>query len=147
MKRTIFYLAPLLLILLIIVSCSKTPKAIDYQAPDLTGSYTGSFTRIHEALATGKLDTASVNIILTLGTGGTFNVVGDTATVHAGSKGTYSLGYQDDLFFTDKTFPSTGNSVKTHLNGDYAYTYNSGLFTLGRTEGDSVIYQYKLTKN
>jgi len=144
MKYKLIYLFPLLIAFT--AGCSKKAAVVNYQLPVPVGNFTGQFTRYHLTVATGKIDTLYANILLNLDASGSFAVTGDT-TVHAGSFGKYSLGVNDDLSFTDKTLPVTGTPAKPHLNGNYMFTYNSGILLMQKDVGDSLSYQYNFTKN
>ena len=118
MKRTLLYLIPLLVA--IIAGCTKSSPVTNIPAPTFNGSYSTKFIRLHQNLTTLKYDTVLATLSLTMDNSGNFAVAGDT-TLHAGSHGTYALGYSDDLLFTDKTLLSTATPVKYHLDGDYKY--------------------------
>jgi hypothetical protein len=145
MKRNLVYLLPLLITCF--AGCSKDPKTVNYQITPPVGNFSGTFQRWHLSHATGKTDTVTANLYLHLDAAGTFTVTGDTATVHAGSFGTYGLGVGDDLVFKDKTLPPTGTPAKVHLSGSYVNSYSSGNLVLQKTIGDSLFYQYNLNMN
>jgi hypothetical protein len=147
MKRNLTYSIVLLLMICIAAACTKKTDVVNYQLTVPTGSFTGKFIRLHLTHATNKVDTINANsLLLNLDASGNFTVTGDTS-VHAGSFGKYGLGVGSDLVFTDKTFPTTGTPAKQHLNGDYLYTYNSGILEMLRNVSDSLSYQYIFTKN
>jgi len=143
MKRTLLYLTPLLVAYL--AGCTKKTPVTNYQSPSFAGTYSAAFVRLHTNQTTGKSDTVTANLTLTMDAAGNFTVTGDT-TQHAGSYGTYSLGYTDDLIFTDKTLPATGTPTKSHLSGDYLYTNATNALGLKKVVGDSILYTYYLTK-
>jgi hypothetical protein len=146
MKRNLTYSIVLLLVCLT-VACSKKPDVVNYQLTVPVGAFTGKFARFHLTHATGKVDTIYANsLLLNLDVSGNFAVTGDTS-IHAGSFGKYGLGVGDDLIFTDKTLPPTGTPAKLHLNGDYQYTYNSGILEMVRNVSDSLSYQYVFIHN
>jgi hypothetical protein len=143
MKRNLIYLLPLFI--LCMASCLSKPDKVA-PTPALSGTFSGQFQRVHTSVSKGENDTLIANISLTL-TNGVFSVAGDTSTVHAGSKGTYTLGVGDDYIFTDTTLPATGTPAKTHLSGDYKFQYNGTILGLDKNVGDTISYQYYLTKN
>lgn len=144
MKRNFIYLLPLLLISL--ASCSKKTPVENIQLVTPTGTFGGYIRLVHTTVATGKNDTLTANLSLVLDGQGHFTVTGDTSKLHAGSFGTFSLGYSDDLTFADKT---NLNAVpkKIHLNGDYRYSYDGSVLGLDKNVGDSLSSQYYFTKS
>ena len=146
MKRTLLYITPILLAALL-AACTKNPVAPTIQAPTFKGVYGGTYVHLHENLTTGKIDTTTSDITLTLDSLGRFFITGDTTRYHAPSYGTFSLGYSTDLIFVDKTAPASGvATAKAHLNGDYAYAVSGAILDLVKNVGDSVSYQYFLTR-
>jgi hypothetical protein len=142
-KLNLLYLLPLL----IAMGCGKEKIASTPQIQLPAGIFNGPFAKIHRNLTSGKSDTVVATIKLTTDASGNFAVTGDTSTVHAGSKGKFSLGYGQDLVFDDKTFSATSTSTKTHLNGDYIYSYDGSSFQMVRGVGDTISYQYILTQS
>ena len=146
MKRTLLYFTPFLLAALL-AACTKNPVVPTVLAPTFKGVYGGKYVHLHENLKTGKIDTTISNITLTLDSLGRFSVTGDTSKYHAGSHGTFALGYSSDLIFSDKTAPASGvATTKAHLDGDYAYAASGAILNLLKNVGDSVSYQYFLTR-
>ena len=143
MKRSSIYLLPLLLISL--ASCSKKTPVENIPLVTPTGTFGGYIQLVHTTVATGKNDTSTANLTLVLDNQGNYAVTGDTSTLHAGSLGKFSLGYNDDLLFTDKTNLNAGNK-KVHLNGDYRYQYNGSVLQMDKNVGDSLSSQYYFTK-
>ncbi|HEY4328042.1 MAG TPA: hypothetical protein VGN20_28920 [Mucilaginibacter sp.] len=146
MKRNLVYLLSLLTLTAVVAGCAKKPATINYQQTLPVGNFTGKFVRLHLTHATGKIDTVNANLLLSLDASGNFVVTGDTS-LHAGSMGKYGFGVTDDLIFTDKTLSATGTPTKSHLSGDYQFTYNSGLLEMLKLVSDSLSYQYQFTKN
>jgi hypothetical protein len=136
-----------LLPLLMAVGCGKEKVQATPQIQLPAGIFNGPFAKIHRNLTSGKSDTLVATIKLTTDATGNFAVTGDTSTVHAGSKGKFVLGYGQDLVFDDKTFSATSTSTKAHLNGDYIFSYDGGTFELVQGIGDTISYQYILTKS
>jgi hypothetical protein len=134
------------MLLVCLAGCAKKPATVNYQQTLPVGTFTGVFIRLHLTHATGKIDTVNANLLLALDASGNFAVTGDTS-LHAASMGKYGFGVNDDLIFTDKTLPTTGTPTKSHLSGDYQFTYNSGLLEMLKLVGDSLSYQYQFTKN
>jgi hypothetical protein len=147
MKKTL-YLFPLLLSILSGCFGSKN----DNPTPATpTGTFAGPFTYLHRHANTGKTDTLSANIILTLSTSTGFKVTGDTSTLHAGSYGpcVFNSGYNSAVF-SDKTAPASGTPTKFHLNGSYGYAYdgtNLKIVAQGTVDSLSFIYILKKTGN
>jgi len=122
----------------------------DTPAPSLSGTFTGQFRLFHRHATTSPFDTLKANVTLTMGSspGNTFSITGDTATVHAGSKGTYEIATNGNfMLFIDSTIPKTGTSGKVHLNGEYIYSYDGSAFQLLASSGDTLQVQYQLRKN
>jgi hypothetical protein len=142
-KFHLLYLLPLLMA----AGCGKEKVVATPQIELPAGIFNGPFAKIHRNLTSGKSDTVVATIKLTTDASGNFAVTGDTSAVHAGSKGKFTLGYGQDLVFTDKTFSSTGTSTKAHLNGDYIFSFDGSSFQLVRGVGDTISYQYVLTKS
>ncbi|MDB5029614.1 hypothetical protein [Mucilaginibacter sp.] len=146
MKKKLVYLLPLLMALA--VSCVKQahdPSNDISNYPYPLGTFSGKFTRIHKNIKTLKLDTATAAIQLVLSTATGYAVTGDTATVHAGSYGSFSEN-AFNIVFNDSTYPLMGFPKKTHLAGVYAYSMSGLNFTITATDGDSLAYKYDLTK-
>jgi hypothetical protein len=143
MKHKLLYLSGLLL--LITSACIKTQNVTPTPAP--AGTFTGVFGYLHRANDKVPFDTLKANITLTLtSSNGTFQVAGDTSTLHAGSYGTYALN-SEYIGFVDASYPKTGTPVKKHLNGTYLYAFNGTVLQMLVNIGDTVSMQYELTKN
>jgi len=141
MKQKLFYLLPLLLAAG--MGCVKS----NYQPPLLpSGTFSGTFGYLHRANDRINFDTLKASTTLALNTNGTFAVTGDTTTLQAGSFGTYALN-ASQIQFGDKTYSATGTSVKKHLNGIYAYSYDGSNFNLLYNISDTISMQYQLVKN
>jgi hypothetical protein len=145
MKRKFIYLLPALLVLTIFATgCLKNsnPPPIPYP----TGTFNGQFRLLHKKLSETKVDTLKqANIQLVLETGMTFKVLGDTTTVHAGSKGQYGIN-SAYMGFNDDTYPKTGTPEKIHLHGNYSYIYDGSTLVILAVQGDTINYRYDLKK-
>jgi hypothetical protein len=141
MKLKLNYLFPLLMLLIILVGCVKNnvPPVV---LP--TGTFTGTFTRIHLNPVNNKLDTIKANLTLTLSAATGFAVTGDT-TRHAGSHGSYAVDGQN-IAFSDATLPANSTTIpaKIHLNGLYGYNYSSPSLQIGFSS-DTLAVLYNLT--
>jgi len=110
-----------------------------------TGTFNGQFRKLHRAKGATKIDTTKATIQLVLESGGTYKVLGDTATLHAGSKGGYGV-VGNALAFQDATY-STVPDPKIHLYGYYAYYYdNSSVLQMVLNSADTLSLQYDLKK-
>ncbi|WP_454801858.1 hypothetical protein [Mucilaginibacter phyllosphaerae] len=138
MKRLV-YLLPLVLTLAAGCLGDKGGNPI----PDPSGTFTGEFRRITRT-SDQKIDTvkAIIKVIIEPGVG--YHVLGDTATVHAGSKGHYGID-GNGILFVDDTYPKTGTPQKTHLNGEYVFVYNGSIFQMTKTS-ENLAVQYDLKK-
>ena len=146
MKRISIYLLPALLVLsLFATGClsNKTSNPVPYP----TGTFGGQFRLLHKKLNDTKVDTLKkANIQLVLESGGTYKVLGDTAIVHAGSKGQYGLN-ATYMAFNDETYPKTGPPVKIHLYGNYFYNYDGSTnLVILVNQGDTLNYRYDLKR-
>ena len=136
------------LLLLFVVFASGCTVNQGAPAPSLpTGVFYGVFTRKH-INSNGVIDSAKANVQLQLETATGFRVTGDTATLQAGSYGSYSLTSQSGILqFNDKTYPLTGTSLKVHLSGIYEFVYTgTGLQLLGYGARDTLSFYYNLTR-
>jgi hypothetical protein len=120
MKKTLSYLLPLLLALA--TGCHNKSSTPDFP----TGTFKGVFTRIQlkPNQPTQSYDTLKANLQLVLSPDSSYAVTGDTATVHAGSRGRFSV-HKPIVTFYDRTFPIAGGAVKAYLLAHYEYTYDS----------------------
>lgn len=143
MRRSFTYLFPFCFVALLFTSCLKGESAADVAASFPVGTFTGQFRAIHKS--TTGIDTQKANITLTLSTQTGFKITGDTATLHAGSHGGYLFNTTYG-FFSDSTYSATSTSTKVHLNGTYLYSYNGTVFQMLQVSGDTLSYQYDLTK-
>jgi len=142
MKLKPIYLLP---VVLLASACLKDPKTSDVTPNFPLGTFVGKFTRIHTNPATSKKDTAYATLQLAMSQSTGFAVVGDTATVHAGSKGDF-LGTVTEVGFNDVTLLSPVSKNKTHLHGTYSYTFNGTIFQMKGMSGDTLSYLYDMTK-
>jgi hypothetical protein len=145
MKRRFIYLLPALLVLTIFATgCLKNSNPPPLPYP--TGTFNGQFRLLHKKLSETKVDTLKqANIQLVLETGMTFKVLGDTTTVHAGSKGQYGIN-SAYMGFNDDTYPKTGTPEKIHLHGNYSYIYDGSTLVILAVQGDTINYRYDLKK-
>ncbi|MBD1367154.1 hypothetical protein IDJ77_25305 [Mucilaginibacter sp. ZT4R22] len=143
MKKRFTYLLPALTILIALAtSCSPNKPADPVPVP--TGTFNGQFRKLHRAKGATKIDTTKATIQLVLESGGTYKVLGDTATLHAGSKGGYSV-VGNALAFQDATY--SASDPKIHLYGYYAYYYdNSSVLQMVLNSSDTLSLQYDLKK-
>ena len=142
MKSKLLYL--LLLIIVFGSGCVNT-KNNNTPVPVPAGTFTGTFRKIHQTAKTGKLDTASAAIQITLNTTTGFTVTGDTTTLHAGSYGGYAIA-STFIEFNDVTLPKIGVPVKIHLNGAYQYYFDGTVFQMLSNPSDTIAYQYDMKK-
>lgn len=137
MKRYLLYLLPLLLICL--EACSTKSDNTPIPAP--LGAFTGNFKLLVKKTTGTGYDTAKrANLLINITSPNNFKVTGDTATVHAGSKGLFQYdGYY--IAFLDSTY-RTGVQSKFHLVGTYRYEYTGAKFRIQRTNQaqDSVLF-------
>jgi hypothetical protein len=142
MKRLIILFLPF--IIMFGAGCIKhNEDAVPFVAP--TGNFAGQFMKIHYDLKTRKYDTVKANLVLAMDIKTGYKVTGDTATVHAGSFGDFSM---DNLYvqFADRTYSSTVSSSKIHLSGTYQYAYDGTNFRIEAVVGDTVDLFYDLKK-
>jgi hypothetical protein len=142
MKKNFIYFLPILLAFA--TGCLKTSESTPLPTP--SGTFSGQVRVLHRKVGATKIDTVKANISLVLENGTTFKVLGDTAVVHAGSKGKFGIsgGY---AAFQDETYPKTGTPVKVHLNGYYQYFYDgASIFQMVANSADTLAYQYDLKK-
>jgi hypothetical protein len=138
--KKIIYLLPVLVAL--VSGCLKNQDNVP--SPDPSGTFTGEFRRISKA-ADQSIDTLKANIKVVIQPGIGYHVLGDTTTVHAGSKGHYGIN-GNGIMFVDDTYSATSASTKTHLNGEYLFIYNGSVFQMVRNSGDTLSLQYDLKK-
>jgi hypothetical protein len=143
MKRLFTYLFPVIAVALT-TGCFNT-KGGD-PAPEVAGTFTGQFRRVHRAAGQTAIDTVKANLKITITPGVGYEVLGDTATVHAGSKGHYGINNASGIAFVDNT-NLNAIPAKTHLNGEYAYFYDGSTFQMVRNSGDTLSLQYDLKKS
>ena len=154
MKNNLPCLFSLLLIAVIISSCSK--DRVSAPGPLPTGTFGGYLEAYHLNPRTNKRDTTYEWVILTLSGANGFTIIGDT-TVHAGSTsiqanshGSYALNSFQYMQFSDKTLPAiaganTASSSKYSLNGLYIYAYNGTYFSLIGLSSDTLMVSYNLS--
>lgn len=111
-----------------------------------SGTFTGQFRYLHRHASNVPFDTVKANLTIKFGTpANTYAVTGDTSTVHAGSKGTFSVG-SPYMVFADSTFSTTATTTKTHLAGAYIYYYDGTVFQLLAYSADTLSLQYDLRR-
>ncbi|MDN5287629.1 MAG: hypothetical protein JWR38_3903 [Mucilaginibacter sp.] len=123
MKRYLLYLLPLMLLL--VEACSTKN---DYTAPPAPlGTFQGFFKLLVKKPTGTDYDTVKkvTNLILTISSPNNFKVTGDTATVHAGSRGLFKYD-GTYIAFWDSTY-KVGPQTKIHLVNTYLYAYSGGL--------------------
>ncbi len=142
----------LIYFLLVVASIGIGCKKIAYTGPTApivpSGTFTGTFRYLHRHTNKVPFDTLQANITIKLLTNTdpfTYTVTGDTATVHAGSYGSFSLT-SPYMVFTDKTYPTSGTPTKQHLNGAYLYYYDGSVFQMLAYNADTLGVQYDLKK-
>ncbi|HZX57945.1 MAG TPA: hypothetical protein VFE54_04445 [Mucilaginibacter sp.] len=142
----------LLYVLLLLIIVDTGCKKIAYTGPAApvapSGTFTGTFRYLHRHTDLVPFDTLQANITLKMLTNTnpfSYTVTGDTATVHAGSFGSFSLT-SPYMVFTDKTFPTSGTPTKQHLNGAYLYYYDGNVFQMLAYSADTLGVQYDLKK-
>nr|WP_294943741.1 hypothetical protein [uncultured Mucilaginibacter sp.] len=144
MKKGLTYLLPVTAIVILMgIGCTANKTA--EPAPTPVGTFNGQFRRLHRAKGAAKIDTTKANIQLVLEQGGAYKVLGDTATLHAGSKGTYAAN-AGVMAFQDATFSALSTS-KIHLFGYYAYYYDgSSVLQMVLNSADTLSLQYDLKR-
>ncbi|HEY5328207.1 MAG TPA: hypothetical protein VIJ27_14485 [Mucilaginibacter sp.] len=144
MKPKLLYLS--LLLLAFAGSCLKTKHAP--AASSLQGSFTGQFMFLHTPNNSTTVDTLKANIQLDMLANSSYQVTGDTSTLHAGSHGAFLIGTNNAIQFFDQTYPVSGTPTKIHLSGQYQYSYDGIVLRLnGFGPLDTVAYEYVLRKN
>ncbi|MDN3547487.1 hypothetical protein [Mucilaginibacter aquaedulcis] len=146
MKRNLLYLLPLLLMML---GAACSPKSDNTPIPAPLGTYKGTFKLLVKKGTTTAYDTVKKDSLLNIkiANPNTYAVTGDTATVHAGSKGLFQYdGYNSLIAFYDSTYKA-GPQPKFHLVGTYRYAYNGTRlqFTRANALQDSILF-YDLYK-
>lgn len=148
MKRNLLYLLPMFLLFILGEACSPKSDPVPVQEP--FGTFSGKFRLLVKNPTKGGYDTVKKDsaLILNLASTGRFAVTGDTATIHAGSKGVYRYDgvYMGFLDSTYKAVPQT----KFHLAGTYAYLYNGTVLAIQRVNAaqDSILdYRFNKTSN
>jgi hypothetical protein len=141
MKNT-FKLSSLLAFIVIASGCLNNKNSSN-PIPVPTGTFSGQFTSLHKKANTSIVDTLRANIQLTTTSAGLFKVSGDTATVHAGSHGSFQLN-SAYIQFQDST--ATAHNTKVHLNGLYQYAYDGNNFQI-TAYNDTLYYEYDLKRN
>ena len=139
MKKLFVY--PFLLVLLGAAACVKTTQT---PTPLPSGTFTGPFTVIHLSPKTGKLDTATATITLSMSATTGYKVTGDTSKIQAGSYGSY-IADGTYIQFIDHTTTGTA-TAKVHLNGIYQYQYNGASLNIYAST-DTLGFTYTLKSN
>lgn len=146
MKRKLLYLLPLFLVFESGCLSDKNNAPSPNNAPE--GVFSGKFKFTHLHSKTGTVDSATAIIQLKMEAATGFQVTGDTATVHAGSFGSYIVSTPyNNVDFVDHTYPTTGTPPKNHLNGVYTYSYDGTTLQLVAYGAfDTLSYYYNLKK-
>jgi hypothetical protein len=146
MKKKLLYFLGLGMV--IASGCNKTTKLNIPPALTPGGTFSGKFTLYHQNSKTGKTDSSSAILQLSLETATGFKVTGDTATLHAGSYGSYAVSAStSNIGFEDKTYPTTGTPKKIHLDGIYDYLYDGTTLQMAAYGPlDTLTYYYNLKK-
>ncbi|MGN6394214.1 MAG: hypothetical protein ACTHMI_01530 [Mucilaginibacter sp.] len=136
-------------IIMVIYGCGHDKSNNVQPVPD--GTYSGQFRLLHiHANNRNIIDTTKTNLTVYFSpvSQGNYTVTGDTATVHAGSKGSFIAdGANHTIFFVDNTYPKAGTPNKTHLNGSYAYQYDGSSLKMAAYGAlDTLELQYDLKK-
>lgn len=141
----LFYLLPFAAFILFATSCSK----INDNQPTVvlpTGNFTGQFLKIHLNSTTSRYDTSKAALQLSLSQSTGFAITGDTATLHAGSHGSYAANAYY-IQFIDQTYNAAKPSSKYHLQGVYNYLYNGTQLVMYVSFADTLSLQYTFTKS
>jgi hypothetical protein len=144
MKRKLLYFLPVILALA--AGCLKKGLVTPVAGPE--GTFAGQFILLHRHVKTGVTDTLTANIQLQMSLTTGYKVTGDTATLHAGSYGTYAVNSTGNgIEFIDKTFSPTGTPTKIHLSGIYGYVYNGTILQMtGYGPLDTLAFGYDLKR-
>jgi len=145
MKRRTLLLMTAAFTAIFISGCVKTTDPTPPVLP--TGNFTGTFSRYHLNIATGKIDTITANLTLNLSAATGYVIGGDTSK-HAASHGGYVVD-GTNVAFSDQTLPpstviNAPTPTKTHLNGVYQYSYSAGVSLKIQQVGDTLIYLYNM---
>ena len=141
-----FFIAAIAVAATVFIGCSTNKSADPAPQPVPSGTFSGVFRLLHRSQGAIKTDTTKVNLQVVLGPMSAYKVSGDTATVHAGSMGQYSVA-GNAILFQDATFPKGGTSAKIHLNGFYQYYYDgSSVLQMVYNSADTASLQYDLKK-
>jgi hypothetical protein len=144
MKNKLLYLLPLLVILF--EGCLKTHSDPTPAAVIPSGTFAGQFKLYHRHTDQVPYDSVAANITVNLAASNyTFTVTGDTATLHAGSYGTFGIS-GPYILFNDKTYSATAPVTKTHLSGYYLYNYDGTNLVMYASSSDTLILGYTLKK-
>lgn len=146
MKKNFTYLLPAFVLAIVLFSGCFGNKTAN-PAPTPQGTFNGEFRLLHRSHGVTKIDTTKATIQLVLETGGTYKVLGDTSTVHAGSKGNFTTMAGSVINFQDNTFSTTGANTKIHLIGSYNYFYDgSSALQMVINSSDTLSIQYDLKR-
>ncbi|HEY4195140.1 MAG TPA: hypothetical protein VGM63_06375 [Mucilaginibacter sp.] len=143
MKHSLLYL--FLLLLIITTGCLKSGSNNTVPPPIPSGTFTGQFKFYHRHTNTVPYDSLKANITVTFKTPAyTYAVTGDTATIHAGSYGTFGVSVPY-MIFNDNTYNPKAYT-KTHLSGEYLYNYDGTNLILQASSVDTLVLGYVLKK-
>ena len=141
MKHKLLYLFPILAAL--VTGCAKTAQ-VSPPPPAPSGTFSGQFKRYHRHVDTAPFDSVSANITVKFTTPAfTYAVTGDTATLHAGSFGTFGIA-APYIVFNDNIF--TSSPTKAHLSGYYLYNYDGTTLLMTASSADTLVVGYNLKK-
>jgi hypothetical protein len=144
MKHKLLY--SLLFLVILASGCIKSTPVTQPQQNVPSGTFSGEFKLLHRHTDKVPFDSLKANITVNLLTPDlTYTVTGDTATVHAGSYGTFNVSYPY-ILFTDKTYSLTAPYTKTHLSGYYLYNYDGTNLLMYASSSDTLVLGYSLKK-
>jgi hypothetical protein len=150
MKRNLFYVLPLLLLVILSEACSTKSDPTPVPSPP-TGSYTGNFKLLVKKTTGSGYDTVKKDPLfaVTITAPNRFVVTGSTTTIHARSRGLFLYDpYGQVMRFSDSTYVS-GPQTIYHLAGDYRYQFNTTQLQFVRPNNNTTqdtIFFYDLKK-
>jgi hypothetical protein len=143
MNKNLLCLVPFLMVL--VTGCLKSTTAVQQQGTP-SGKFTGQFRYLHRHSNAVPFDTVKTNLTIRFGSpANTYAVTGDTSTIHAGSKGGFSVG-SPYMVFIDSTFSTSASVAKKHLAGAYLYYYDGTVLQLLAYSADTLSLQYDLKR-
>jgi len=142
MKLKYLFFLPFLILLA--AGCSK-PKKTELTFTVPSGTFNGTFKRLHYNMATSSYDSVMTNISLSMDLTTGYQVSADS-TLHANSHGNFSVNPYN-IAFDDFTFTGTELPVIPHLLGLYDYSYDGTKLHMQQTYADTLGFFYDLIKN